>query len=46
MSAENPVAGAPILGTDGQEVAWVVLRFRPFDELELTDVDQVAGAIG
>lgn len=45
MSADSPVTAAPIIGTDGSEVAWVVLSFRPFDELEVTDADRVAAGI-
>ncbi len=44
-TAENPLATAPLVGTDGSEVAWVVISFRPYAELSVEDADLVAGAV-
>jgi hypothetical protein len=45
LSVENPIAVAPLFDTEGNEFAWVVLQFRPFDELSATDVETVTAAI-
>lgn len=38
LTPDDDVATAPLLDQVGQEVAWVVVRFRPFDELGDDDV--------
>ena len=45
LSADDPYGVAPIVDATGAEVAWVVLQFRPWDELDSIDADQVAGLI-
>ena len=45
LSAADPIAVAPLFDTEGNEFAWVVLSFRPFDELSPTDVDTVTTTI-
>ncbi len=45
LSADDPYGSAPIVTDTGDEVAWVVLRFRPWDELDTTDADQVASLV-
>jgi hypothetical protein len=45
LSADEPIAIAPLFDTVGDEFAWVVLRFRPFDELSPTDAETVTTAI-
>jgi hypothetical protein len=45
LSAEDPYGAAPIVDAAGAEVAWVVLRFRPWDELDSVDAEQVAGLV-
>jgi hypothetical protein len=45
LSADEPIAVAPLLDTEGNEFAWVVLSFRPFDDLSPTDVDTVTTTI-
>ncbi len=45
LSADDPIAVAPLFDTEGNEFAWVVLSFRPYAELSPTDVDTVSTAI-
>lgn len=45
LSADNPIDTAPLLDTEGNEFASVVLAFRSFAELSPTDVDTVTTAI-
>ncbi len=45
LSADDPIAIAPLFDTEGNQFAWVVLSFRPFDELSPTDVELVTSAI-
>jgi hypothetical protein len=45
LTADDPIAVAPLLDTEGNEFAWVVLSFRPYDELSPTDIDTVTAAI-
>jgi hypothetical protein len=45
LSAENSIAVAPLVDPEGNVGAWIVLSFRPFDELSPTDVDTVTTAI-
>lgn len=45
LSADDPIDIAPLLDNQGNEFAWVVLAFRPFDELIPTDVEAVTTAI-
>ncbi len=45
LSADDPFGVAPIVDATGAEVAWVVLRFRPFEELDSVDAEQVTGLI-
>ena len=45
LSADNPVDIAPLLDTQGNEFAWVVLSFRTFAELAPADADTVTAAI-
>jgi hypothetical protein len=45
LSADDPIAVAPLLDTEGNEFAWVVLSFRPYDELSPTDIDTVTTTI-
>jgi len=45
MSEDEPISSAPVLGTDGAEVAWVVMQFRPFEELAVADVDAIVAAL-
>jgi hypothetical protein len=45
LSAENPVDIAPLLDTEGNEFAWVVMSFRSFAELTPTDAETVTTAI-
>jgi hypothetical protein len=45
LSADEPLATAPLFDTLGNEFAWVVLAFRPFAELSESDVDIVTTAI-
>ncbi len=45
MSADEPISASPVLGTDGAEVAWVAMQFRPFDELAVADVDAIIAAL-
>jgi hypothetical protein len=45
LTADDPLSSAPILDLEGATVAWVVMRFRPFDELTPEDIAAVAGVI-
>lgn len=45
LSADNPTGSAPILDDAGSELAWVVLEFRPWEELDAVDAEQVTGLI-
>ncbi len=45
LTADNPIDIAPLFDTDGNEFAWVVLRFRPFAELTPTDTDTVTATL-
>lgn len=45
LSGDHPTSAAPIIGVDGSEIAWVVLSFRPFEELDVADADRIAGEI-
>jgi hypothetical protein len=45
LSAQNPVDISPLLDTQGNEFAWVVLSFRPFAELTPADADNVTTTI-
>lgn len=45
LNAENPIDIAPLFDQAGNEFAWVVLQFRPFDALSPTDVDTVTTVI-
>jgi hypothetical protein len=42
LSSDNPIGGAALLDDTGAEVAWVVLEFRPWEELDSVDAEQVA----
>ncbi len=45
LTADDPIATAPLFDTEGNEFAWVVLSFRPFDTLSDTDAATVTGTI-
>jgi hypothetical protein len=45
LTAENPIAIAPLFDTQGNEFAWVVLSFRPFAELDAADAGTVTDAL-
>lgn len=45
LDAETSRGRSAIADPDGNEIAWVVVSFRPFAELSLQDQDIVAGAI-
>ena len=45
LSADDPVATSPLFDTEGNEFAWVVLAFRPFDELTPADAATVTATI-
>jgi hypothetical protein len=45
LSADDPIATAPLFDTVGNEFAWVVLAFRPFAELTPADADSVIAAL-
>jgi hypothetical protein len=45
LSTDDPNGTAPIVDATGSEVAWVVLRFRPWEELDSVDAEQVAGLV-
>jgi hypothetical protein len=45
MGPENAIATAPLLDTAGGVFGWVVLTFRPFDELGDADVELLAGLV-
>ncbi len=45
LSADNPTGSAVLLDDTGAEVAWVVLVFRSFDELDSVDAEQVTSLI-
>ena len=45
LTADEPIAFAPLLDTVGNEFAWVVLAFRPYAELTPADADAVVAAI-
>lgn len=45
LDADDSVGTAPLL-QDGAEVAWVVVVFRPFDDLEADDIAVVAAGQG
>ena len=45
LTAESPIDISPLFDTDGNEFAWVLLSFRPFDELTPTDADTVTAAL-
>jgi hypothetical protein len=45
LSAESPVDIAPLLDTEGNEFAWVVLSFRSFAELTPADAGTVTATI-
>ena len=45
LTPDEPAATAPLFDQTGAEVGWVVLAFRPSDELEADEVDQLAGLV-
>jgi hypothetical protein len=45
LSAEEPYRAVPVLDDAGQEAAWVVVRFRPWAELESAESGQVVGLV-
>jgi hypothetical protein len=45
LSADDPIAVSPLFDPEGNEFAWVVLKFRPFAELSAADADTVTAAI-
>lgn len=45
LSADTPVATTVLLDDFGDPVAWAVLSFRTFDQLEVVDVDFVTASI-
>ena len=45
LSADDPIDVSPLFDPEGNEFAWVVLKFRPFAELSATDADTVTAAI-
>ena len=45
LSADDPIAVSPLFDPEGNEFAWVVLKFRPFAELNAADADTVTAAI-
>ena len=45
LSADDPIAVSPLFDPQGNEFAWVVLKFRPFAELSAADADAVTAAI-
>jgi hypothetical protein len=45
LSADDPIAFFPLFDAEGNESAWVVLRFRPFAELSAAEADTVTAAI-
>ena len=46
LDADDPVGTAPLFSADGDEVGWVVVVFRPFDDLADEDIAIVAAAQG
>jgi hypothetical protein len=45
LNADDPIATAPLLNTEGTEFGWVVLQFRTFSELSEADAETVTAAI-
>jgi hypothetical protein len=45
LSADDPIDVSPLFDPEGNEFAWVVLKFRPFAELAPADADTVTAAI-
>lgn len=45
LSADNPTGTAMLLDDAGAEIAWVVLVFRPWAELDSVDAEQVTALI-
>lgn len=45
LSASEPLASAPLIDETGQEIAYAVIVFRPYEELGLGDIDVVAASI-
>lgn len=45
LSADDPIAVSPLFDPEGNEFAWVVLKFRSFAELSAADADAVTAAI-
>jgi parvulin-like peptidyl-prolyl isomerase len=45
LTADDPIAVSPLFDPEGNEFAWVVLKFRPFAELSAADADTVTAAI-
>ncbi len=45
LSADNPFAVAPLVDTEGNEIAWAVLAFRPFDDLTPADAAAITATI-
>ena len=45
LSADDPIAASPLFDPEGNEFAWVVLKFRSFAELSAADADAVTAAI-
>jgi hypothetical protein len=45
LSTSSQVGSSPLIGADGEEVAWAVIVFRPFDTLGLDDIDLVTASV-
>jgi hypothetical protein len=45
LSPDNPTGKAPLTDATGAEVAWVVLQFRSWDELDSAQAEQAAGLV-
>ncbi len=45
LSAANPLGAAPLIDASGNEVAWAVIVFRPFDDLAFADIDVVTASV-
>ena len=45
LSPDNATGNAPMVDATGAELAWVVLEFRSWDELDSTQAEQAAGLV-
>jgi hypothetical protein len=45
LSTSSPIGVSPLVGADGEEVAWAVIVLRPFDQLGFEDIDVVTASV-